>query len=230
MNRKQFLVLVIVLVVLGGAGLALFWQDIAAYRESGARIGAKLLPEFRIAEIAQIRLQDAQNEVTLVNKGNRWVVQERNDYPANFQDISSFMLKLIELKVTQSESVGASLLPRVELVAPGATGEGGNVADKEGVGTLVEFKDKDGKVLASLVLGKKVLKKDPLNPLPNARDGVPAGRYIRVSGTTDKVVVVSDQLNSAEAKPGKWLAKDFFKAERIKTLAVGPEGAPPRAS
>lgn len=227
MNRKQFLVLVIVLVVLGGAGLALFWQDIAAYRESGARIGAKLLPEFRIAEIAQIRLQDAQNEVTLVNKGNRWVVQERNDYPANFQDISSFMLKLIELKVTQSESVGASLLPRVELVAPGATGEGGNVADKEGVGTLVEFKDKDGKVLASLVLGKKVLKKDPLNPLPNARDGVPAGRYIRVSGTTDKVVVVSDPLNSAEAKPGKWLAKDFFKAERIKMLAVGPEGAPP---
>ncbi len=32
MNRKQFLILVIALVVLGGAGLTLFWQDIAAYR------------------------------------------------------------------------------------------------------------------------------------------------------------------------------------------------------
>lgn len=223
MNRKQFLILVIVLIVLGGAGLGVFWQDIADYRASGARIGAKLLPDFRIADVAQVRLQDAQDEVTLVNKGDRWVVQERGDYPANFQDISGLLVKLIELKVTQAETVGAALLPRVELVAP----EQKIPAGKEGIGTLVEFKNKDGKVLASLVLGKKVLKKDPLNPLPNARDGVPAGRYIRVSGADNKVVVVSDPLNGAEAKPGKWLAKDFFKAERIKTLAVGPEGAAP---
>ena len=39
MNRKQFLVLVIALIVLGGAGIALFQQDIAAYRASGAKIG-----------------------------------------------------------------------------------------------------------------------------------------------------------------------------------------------
>jgi hypothetical protein len=225
MNRKQFLMLVIVLVVLGGAGLALFWQDIAHYRESGARIGAKLLPDFKLAEVAQIRLQDAQDEVTLVNKGDRWVVQERGDYPANVQDIGGLMVKLLELKVTQAESVGPSLLPRVELVAPaaGSSPQGG----KEGIGTLVEFRDKAGKVTASLVLGKKVLKKDPLNPLPNARDGVPAGRYVLVSGAKDKVVVVSDPLSAAEAKPGRWLAKDFFKAERIKTLAVGPNGAAP---
>jgi hypothetical protein len=30
-----------------------------------------------------------------------------------------------------------------------------------------------------------------------------------------------------EASPGKWLVKDFFKADRIKTLAVGPEGGAP---
>lgn len=225
MNRKQFLILVLVLAVLGGAGLALFWQDIAAYRASGARIGAKLLPGFRIAEVGQIRLKDAQDEVTLLNQGERWGVQERGGYPANFQDISGFLVKLIELKVTQAETVGAALLPRVDLAAPGKAAADGK---KEGVGTLVEFQDKDGRVLASLILGKKVLKKDPLNPLPNARDGVPAGRYIRVSGAEDKVVVVSDPLNVAEAKPGKWLAKDFFKVERIKSLAVGPEGAAPQ--
>lgn len=219
MNRKQFLILVILLVVLGGAGLALFWQDIAHYRESGARIGARLLPEFKVADVTQVRLQDSRDEVTLVNKGDVWVVQERGGYPANVQDISSLLVKLVELKVTQSETVGASLLPRVELLAPAA-------GSKEGIGTLVEFKDKNGKVLASLVLGKKVLKKDPLNPLPNARDGVPAGRYVLVSGK-ENVVVVSDPLNVAEAKPGKWLAKDFFKVERVKTLAVGPEDSAP---
>src|SRR5688572_20340264 len=111
MNRKQFLILVIVLIVLGCAGLGVLWQDMADYRASGARIGAKRLPDFRIADVAEVSLQDAQDEVTLVNKGDRWVVQERGDYPANFQDISGLLVKLIELKVTQAETVGAALLP-----------------------------------------------------------------------------------------------------------------------
>jgi len=218
MNRKQFLYLVIVLVVLGGAGLALVWQDIAAYRASGAKIGAKLLPGLKIADVAEIRLQGPKHQATLARKETMWVVQERGGYPASFQEISDLMIKLVELKVTQSEQVGPSLLPRLELADPGKS---------EGGGTLVEFRDGAGKVLAGLVLGKKVLKKDPLNPLPAAKDGVPAGRYVRVAGGKDTVVVVSDPLGKAEADPGKWLNRDFFKADRIRTLAAGPEGGAP---
>ena len=218
MSRKHFLYLIIALVVLGGAGLALVWQDIAAYRASGAKIGAKLLPGLKIADVVEIRLQDPKHQVTLARKETMWVVQERGGYPASFQEISDLIIKLVELKVTQSEQVGASLLPRVELAEPGK-GEGG--------GTLVEFRDGAGKVLAGLILGKKVLKKDPLNPLPAAKDGVPAGRYVRVVGAKDTVVVVSDPLGKAEADPGKWLNRDFFKADRIRTLAAGPEGGAP---
>jgi uncharacterized protein DUF4340 len=78
-----------------------------------------------------------------------------------------------------------------------------------------------------VVLGKKVLRKDPGNPLPAAQDGVPAGRYMRVLDGKERVVVVSDPLNNAEALPGKWVDKDFFKAERIKTLTVTPAGGQP---
>ena len=215
MNRRQFLYLVIALVVLGGAGLALIWQDVADYRASGARIGAKLLPDFKIADVAEVRLQDPKHQVTLVRKEKFWVVQERGGYPASFQEISDLLIKLAELKVTQAEQVGESLWPRVDLADPGK-GAGG--------GTLVEFKDASGKVQASLVLGKKVLKKDPMNPLPAAKDGVPAGRYVRIAGGKDSVVVVSDPLGKAEADPGKWLSREFFKVDRIKSLAVGPEG------
>ena len=219
MNRKQFLILVVALLVLGGAGIALFWQDIAAYRESGAKIGAKLLPDLKVADVAQVRLQDAKDAVTMVKKDNAWTVQERAGYPADVQAIADLLVKLVELKVTQVEQVGASLLPRIELVEPGKG---------EGVGTVIEFKDGAGKPLARVVLGKKVLKKDPLNPLPAAKDGVPAARYVLRPESQDTVVVVSDPLNSAEAKPGKWLAKDFFKAERIKTLSLGGEGEAPK--
>jgi hypothetical protein len=216
MNRKQFLILVIALLVLGGAGFALFWQDIAAYRASGAKIGGKLLPGFKISDVAEIRLQDGKSQATLARKDKVWVVRERNDYAANFQEISDLLIKLVELKVVQSETIGSSLLPRLELAGPGKG---------EGSGTLLEMKDSTGKVLAGLTLGKKVLKKDPGNPLPIAQEGVPAGRYILPATSTQTVVVVSDPLASAEAKPGKWLAKDFFKADRIKTLTVAGEGA-----
>ncbi|MBI3045356.1 MAG: DUF4340 domain-containing protein [Betaproteobacteria bacterium] len=218
MNRRQFLYLVVALLVLGGAGLALFRQDIGDYRASGAKIGAKLLPALKIADVAQVRLRDSKHQVTLVRKDKIWVVQERGGYPASFQEISDLMIKLVELKVTQSEQVGAPLWARVELADPGKG---------EGAGTLVEFTDPAGKPLARLVLGKKVLKKDPLNPLPAAKDGVPAGRYVRVDGAGDRVIVVSDPLEKAVADPGRWLTKDFIKADRIKTLAVGPEGGAP---
>ena len=227
MNRKQFLVLLAVLVVLGGAGLALFWSDIAAYRATGAKIGAKLLPQLKIADVAEVRLQDAKHQTTLLRKEKVWVVQERGGYTASFADISDLLIKLVELKVTQSEQVGASLHARLELADPAKGSDAAEPRRGEGAGTAIEFKDASGKRLARIVLGKKVLKKDPLNPLPAAKDGVPAGRYVRVEGAGDTVVVVSDPLNSAEARTGRWLNKDFFKAERIRTLAVGPEGAAP---
>src|SRR6187402_1797150 len=113
MTRKQFVILVLALLVLGGAGIAVFRQDLATYRASGAKIGAPLLPKFKLADVALVKLKDAKGQTTLLRKETGWVVRERGDYAANFQEISDLMLKLLELKVTQSEQVGASLLPRL---------------------------------------------------------------------------------------------------------------------
>ncbi len=218
MNRKQFLWLMLAVLVLGGAGLALFWQDITAYRDSGAKIGARLVPEIKVSDVAKLRLKDASQEVTLVLKDKVWRVEQRGGYPADFSEISGLILKLLDVKILQSETVGASLHGRLNLLAPGKD-------SKEGTGTLVELSDASGKVLAGMVLGKVSLKKDPMNPLPNARDGVPAGRHILVAGRGDTVVVVSDPLEKAVAAPGAWVAKDFFKVDRIRTLQLAGEGA-----
>ena len=223
MNRKQFLILVVALVVLGGAGLALFWQDIAAYRSTGAKIGAKLLPDLKLADVAYIQLRDARNVATLARKDNRWVVQERGDYPANFQEISDVVIKLIELKVVQSEEVSDALLPRVGL-APPPEKPAADAKDEQAkaIGTRVELKDAAGKTLGTVTVGKVVLKKDPGNPLPNAVNGVPAGRYVKIADAKN-VAVVSDPLEKVSADPAKWLDKTFFKVDRLKTLSVSGE-------
>jgi hypothetical protein len=217
MNRKQFLWLMLAVLVLGSAGLALFWKDLTAYRDSGAKIGARLMSDIKVSDVAKLRLQDASQEVTLVLKDKVWRVEQRGGYPADFAEISGLILKLLDVKIVQSETVGASLHGRLNLLAPGKD-------SKEGTGTLVEMADASGKVLASMVLGKVSLKKDPMNPLPNARDGVPAGRHILVAGRGDTVVVVSDPLEKAVAAPGAWVARDFFKVDRIRTLQLAGEG------
>ncbi|MFN9969194.1 MAG: hypothetical protein ACK58T_04780, partial [Phycisphaerae bacterium] len=122
-----------------------------AYRDSGARIGARLVPEIKVSDIARVRLQDADKETTLVLKDKVWRVEQRGGYPADFAEISAFILKLLDVKVVQSETMGASLHGRLNLLA---SGTGGGKDGKEGVGTLVELSDASGKVLASGMLGK----------------------------------------------------------------------------
>jgi hypothetical protein len=215
MNRKQFLLMLVAVVILGGAGLAMFWQELSGYKASGAKIGAKVLPDLKAADAAEIHLKDDKSEITLVSKNGSWSVKERGGYPADVGEISELLAKLVEAKIVQSESVGESLYPRLNLGEPGKG---------EGAGTLLELKDKAGKPIAKLIFGKVSLKKDPGNPLPNAIDGVPAGRYMIAPGKIQSVVVVSDPFANVETKAGRWLAKNFFKADRIRTLTVG-EGA-----
>jgi len=211
MNRKSFLILLLLVAVLGGAGLAMFWQDITHYQESGAKIGAKLLPDVKAADATEIRIKDAKGEVTLVSNKGSWSIKERGGYPADIAEVSELLAKLVEAKIVQSEAVGASLYPRLELIEPGKG---------EGSGTLLELKDKSGKQIANLIFGKVSLKKDPGNPLPNAQNGVPAGRYVIAPGKIQNVVVLGDPFANVEAKAGRFLAKQFIKIDRIKTLTM----------
>ncbi len=215
MNRKSFLILLGLLGVLGGAGLALFWQDLNAWRKPDAKTGAKLFDKLPINEVAEIRLTNGKGAVTLARKDSRWVVRQRNDYNANAQAIGDLLVKLPDVKVVQTESVGVSLLPRLDLVAPGKD------AKAENAGTQLELADKSGKVIGSLLLGKKVIKIED-SPLPIKQE-TPVGRYVLSPGS-QTVLVLSDALNSADARPERWLAKDFFKVDRIKSLAASGDG------
>ena len=68
MNRKTFLILVALLVVLGGAGLALFWQDLSAWRKADVKIGSKIFDQLPVNDVAQIRLKDGKGETITVGE------------------------------------------------------------------------------------------------------------------------------------------------------------------
>src|SRR5258705_7696851 len=82
MNRKQFGILVVLLVVLGGAGLLLQRgkNGDSSGGESGA--GQKLLGEnFPVNDVALISIKGPTNEVNLVRKDDLWRTWEGRGCP-----------------------------------------------------------------------------------------------------------------------------------------------------
>jgi hypothetical protein len=212
MNRKQFIGLLFLVLVLGGAGLKFYQRNSASWSGGGATIGQKLLGEFAVNDVAQISVKQGTNELMLAKKNDLWRVRERGDYPAGFSEISSLLLKLKDLKVVQTEAVGPSQLPRLELEAGGTNPP-----------TSVEFRDAGGKVIKSLLLGKKHMKTGgPRSPMEDGGDGGgwPDGRYVLAGGAADRVALISDALANLEPNAEPWLNKDFFKVEKARTIAV----------
>jgi Domain of unknown function (DUF4340) len=213
MNRKQFAILVVLLVVLGGAGLLIVKKQRQESGAGEAGAGKNLLGEkFPVNDITQITLKTGTNALNLVKKDDVWKVSERANYAANFSQISEELIKLAGLKVAQVEEVGASQLARLELTQPGPATNSG---------TLVDLKDKDGKTMKSLTLGKKHMQKPQHStPTPWGDEGYPDGRYVMVSGNSQEALLIKDPLDKLEAKPAEWLQKDFFHIERPKAIAV----------
>jgi len=212
MNRNQFSLLLFLVVVLGLAGLMVYNKQNATGKSGNAAMGKKLLPNLPINDVALIDLEKGSNHVNLEKKEGTWRVRERKDYPANYSEISDFLIKAADLKVVQSENIGPSQLGRLELVA----GQGTNSALE------VAFKDQNDKQIQALLLGKKHMQKSK-TPSPYGElgdNGWPDGRYVQVAGNAGTVAVISDALSNIEPKPEQWLNKDFVKVEKVRSIAV----------
>jgi len=208
MNRKQFVILLVLVVVIGAAGLMIRQRNESSWQSGGAAIGQKLLPNFPVNDVAQITIKSGVMEVHLAKRDNLWRIQERADYPANFSQISELLVKLADLKVVQTEEVGPSQLGRFDLSPTTAS--------------TVEFKDAAGKTLGTLWLGKKHMAKPQKDSqFPGMGDeGWPDGRYVMAGADAKNVVVISDPLDSVQAKPEQWLSKDFLSIDKPRSIAV----------
>ena len=209
MNRKQLTLLMVVGAVLGGLGWVAYQKQNKAYTDSTQKMGGKLLPNFPLNDVEQILIKQSGGELHLAKKDDIWVVKDRGDYPANFSNISDLLRKFWELKVAKPVKTGPSRLPMLELMPP----------DK-GAGTLVEFKDKSGKAINSVLLGAKSMKQAGEDSPFGGGGGFPDGRYVMVGSDVQSVSLVTEPFSSAEAKPENWLEKEWFKVEKLKSVSV----------
>ncbi len=211
MNRKQFIVLLVLVVVLGGAAWLHYRKQVAGWGNQNPKLGQKLLGNFQVNDVAQIRIQEDTNDLTLAKTNGIWCVGQRDDYPANFAEISQLLLKLRDLKIVQAEEVEPSQLSELNLAPPG---QGTNSA------TSLELCDAAGKPIRTLWLGKQHMHGSG-QPGPDAADEIwPDGRYVLAASNATSVAVISSPLNEVNPAPDQWLDKTFFKIEKPQSISV----------
>jgi hypothetical protein len=209
MNRKQLLLLLIVGLVVGGLGYYLFRSDRAEFVSREVGVGEKLLGDFPANDVARLTVRSGEGEVNLA-KDEVWVVREKSDYPASFSKVAELVRKLWDLKPVQSQNVGTSQWGRLNLLPPGGSPEGTNTA------TLIELKDKEGKTIKSILLGKQQMRDSG-----SQFGGFPVGRWVALPDNTGTVYVVNEAFSDVTVEPRDWLAKDnFFKVEKLKAISL----------
>lgn len=210
MKGKQFAIVLILLVALGGAALFLNRRNAATWSSTATESNGKIL-NFPLNDVSHIAIKGGGAELNLIKKDDVWKVKERADYPANFELISALIRKIWELRAVQDVKIGPSQFGRLQLVEPGSDPNSG---------TLLDLKTDQDKRIAALLLGKKNLQQ---TDAPLSGGGIPAGRYVKAEDNANRVFLIADALDEVDPKPARWLSQDFIKIENPKSIALaGP--------
>jgi hypothetical protein len=205
MSGRGLAILIVLALVLGGGALLLHQQQRGREATNVATLGQPVLKDLKAADIAAIRIAAPGGTLSIARKDGRWTIAERDGFPADLEKVRSFVLKAIELKVGQSEAIGASDRARLGLNASG-----------EGAGTRVTFEAADGKPIAALIVGKKYFKTRPEKP-----DTAPAdGRFVMRADDPKTMLIVSDPLPQVSIETAQWIDRRGIAADAVKTLAV----------
>ena len=180
--------------VVGAAGWLVNQHTQDSWRSGGAAIGGKLLPGLAVNDIKQIRIQSGTNELNLAWRDDRWRVRERGDYPANFQQISSLLLKFADLKIAQREELGPSQFSRFNLLPPGPAT---NTARWWNSRTPPAKPSR--RCCWARIICTSSADNSPAGGLDE--EGWPDGRYVMTGTGTKTAAVISDALYQVQTQP-----------------------------
>lgn len=212
MKVKTLAILLVVLAVLTGLVFVVFMQR--SPRQVKRELGAPLVKNLPANDIASVTILDAGDEgVQLARIENRWVVENRFGYPADFQKITKFVRKLRDAKIGRSFEATKEVLEHLHLKDPADK----NTPEEE-KGTVVMLADAKGNPLVRMLMGE---------PMKGGQGGMfPEGQYILL-GNRKTVYLVNKEFEGLGKSPSDWLEKDLIdvKAEDVReVVCLDPDG------
>jgi hypothetical protein len=163
----------------------------------------------QVNEVGTLIVADAKQRLTIQRQGEeRWVLKEKADYPVRGDAVKKTVIGLAEMQILEPRSENPELHLKM----------GVGDLDKPGSEAVrVTLRDKAGKDLASLLIGKTKASETTMRP---------AEIFVRKASDT-KSWLVHGRID-VKADPMSWVEKDTLKVVRGRIMAVDimqPDGA-----
>ncbi|MGE0714695.1 MAG: DUF4340 domain-containing protein [Alphaproteobacteria bacterium] len=207
MRKITFLVLV-------GAAVAAAAGAVAVSMNRGvtaptAHAGELFLPELqrRANEVREVVLVRNNGTATLKQEGDRWVLVEKANHPANGEQVRRVIVELAELRLVEGKTSKPDLYSRLQVEDPTA---------KDARSTLMTLKDGSGKPIAEVVVGRR-----RIDRLGGGRDSL----YVRRKGEAQAWLAAGNVDIAGEFQ--RFLVRSLMdiKAERIaEVTTIQPDG------
>lgn len=204
MSKKTVIILWIIACVLGISVITLkSRKGDSGEANTNRHRGETVLESFPATEVTSIFIKGAEQSVTLNKTADGWVVTERNNYPANFNNINNLLRTVESVKINNAIEAGPSYGKRF----------GMDLTSKkpEEHGIELTFTKADKSNVATIFLGK---------------DSTGGGRYIQNAADTSGIYVTSESFPTASANAKDWLQEDFIAVDKITSIAVTALGKP----
>ena len=159
-------------------------------------------------DVETLSIVSNKAKFTIAKTDTGWGLADKGGYKVSFEKIKSAIVGLGELKLLESKTADPARHERLEVEDPGSL-------EAKSIG--VSLKDKDGKVLASGVIGKRQA------GLFGEGGG---GTYLRRG--SDAQSWLAEGIVDLGAEPNDWMIRDIvnFEAEDIARLVLNqPDGA-----
>ena len=204
MRRQSFIVLAAVtaVVVIGAAVAVAIRDDSVQTAGDGALMFPALVENAN--SIDQLVVKSAEGgTITMKHSGDRWVVAEKSDYPADFEKVRATLLSLSQMRTLEPRTAKPELLPRLEL---------SDVDAKDSKSVEVVAK-KGGDTVADALIGRW------------QATGQDQGMFIRRAGEDQSWLV-----KGGNARPDKrvvqWLDRNIVNVDqrRVKSVTITQAG------
>lgn len=199
MKPRSFYILLGATVIVTSAAALTAWQRAAA--TLGSVAAETVVPGLinRVNDVATIEVVKGKDQIKVQRTADGWVMPDRGGYPVKFETVKQNIVTMAELKTVEPKTAKADLYSRIEVEDP---------AGADTKSSQMTFKDQDGKVIASMVIGRK--RYAPIG----GKDMV----YVRKPG--DSRAWLAEGTFEIRTPAPEWLVKEIsgIKDERWKTL------------
>jgi len=215
----------ILAILIGAAlicGAVIFYYPAHKNNSAPEAIGSKVLPNLPVNQVAKIVITSKDGVNIIAKSKDKWVVASRFNYPANFDKVADIIRELSELKIGQTVHATPAQLGSFNLIGPNSSGTNRQAES----GTLLELRDEKDGFLASLLVGKKFMRKHESPSMEDmmGTDPYADGQYVR--SADGKVYLVARSLARMTEPAKNWLADNFIDAPsaEIKEITLSGPG------